>query len=52
MECDLRCRQRSGGVAPRFRVDGGLVAELERYDDLDRALQAAGVSRADEAGPA
>ncbi|HEU4560423.1 MAG TPA: nuclear transport factor 2 family protein [Longimicrobium sp.] len=31
-------------VATRFRVDDGHVAELERYDDLDAALAAAGLS--------
>jgi ketosteroid isomerase-like protein len=33
-------------VATRFRVDDGLVAELQRYDELDAALEAAGLDRA------
>jgi len=36
-------------VATRFRVDGGLVAEIERYDELAAALRAAGLDAADEA---
>lgn len=39
-------------VATRFRVRGGRVAELERYDDLDHALAAAELSAADERAPA
>ena len=35
-------------VATRFRVAAGLVAELQRYDDLAAALHAAGLTRADE----
>lgn len=34
-------------VATRFRVTGGRVAELERYDELHAALQAAGLTEAD-----
>lgn len=37
-------------VATRFRVEDGHVAELERYDDLDAALAAAGVNPADAVG--
>jgi ketosteroid isomerase-like protein len=35
-------------VATRFRVEGGRVAELERYDDLAAALRAAGLSEEDD----
>ncbi|HEX8453806.1 MAG TPA: nuclear transport factor 2 family protein [Longimicrobium sp.] len=34
-------------VATRFRVTSGLVAELQRYDRMDAALEAAGLTRAD-----
>ncbi len=34
-------------VATRFRVSDGRVAEMERYDDLAAALQAAGLTKAD-----
>ncbi|HEX8361229.1 MAG TPA: nuclear transport factor 2 family protein [Longimicrobium sp.] len=34
-------------VATRFRVAGGRVAELQRYDGLADALRAAGLTRAD-----
>lgn len=34
-------------VATRFRVAAGLVAELQRYDGLDAALEAAGLTPAD-----
>lgn len=37
-------------VATRFRIASGLVAELQRYDDLDAALAAAGLTRDDAAG--
>lgn len=33
-------------VATRFRIDGGRVAEMERYDDLHAALHAAGLTEA------
>jgi ketosteroid isomerase-like protein len=35
------------GVATRFRVADGRVAEMERYDELPVALQAAGLTEAD-----
>jgi len=35
------------GVATRFRVAGGRVAEMERYNDFSAALQAAGLTEAD-----
>jgi ketosteroid isomerase-like protein len=35
------------GVATRFRVVEGRVAEMERYDQLSAALQAAGLTEAD-----
>lgn len=35
-------------VATRFRIDGARVAEMERYDDLDAALHAAGLTEADK----
>jgi len=35
-------------VATRFRVSGGRVAELARYEDLAQALREAGLTRADE----
>jgi limonene-1,2-epoxide hydrolase len=34
-------------VATRFRVAGGRVAEVERYDDAAAALRAAGLTEAD-----
>jgi ketosteroid isomerase-like protein len=34
-------------VATRFRVTDGRVAEMERYDEVGAALQAAGLSEAD-----
>lgn len=34
-------------VATRFRIDGGRVAQMERYDDLHAALHAAGLTDAD-----
>jgi ketosteroid isomerase-like protein len=34
-------------VATRFRVADGRVAEMERYDDVHAALQAAGLTEAD-----
>ncbi len=34
-------------VATRFRVTAGQVVELQRYEDLDAALDAAGLARAD-----
>ena len=36
------------GVATRFRVADDMVAELERYEELADALNAAGLSAADE----
>ena len=35
-------------VASRFRVDGRRVALFGRYDDLDTALETAGLTHADE----
>lgn len=35
-------------VATRFRVAGGQVAELARYEELGEALREAGLTRADE----
>lgn len=37
------------GVATRFRVEGGRVAYLARFDALEDALAAAGLGEADEA---
>ncbi|HYR10318.1 MAG TPA: nuclear transport factor 2 family protein, partial [Longimicrobium sp.] len=37
-------------VATRFRVADGRVAEMERYDDLHAALQAAGLTEGDRQG--
>jgi limonene-1,2-epoxide hydrolase len=34
-------------VATRFRVAGGQVAEIQRYDDLEVALRDAGLTRGD-----
>jgi len=34
-------------VATGFRVTAGLVVELQRYEDLDAALESAGLTRAD-----
>ncbi|HEX8674171.1 MAG TPA: nuclear transport factor 2 family protein [Longimicrobium sp.] len=45
-----RGADRSAEVATRFRVISGLVAELQRYDGLDAALEAAGLTRADRFG--
>ncbi|HET7232970.1 MAG TPA: nuclear transport factor 2 family protein [Longimicrobium sp.] len=38
-------------VATRFRVAGGQVAELARYEDLDEALREAGLVETDELWP-
>jgi hypothetical protein len=35
-------------IATRFRVDDGRVAQIERYDTLDEALQASGLGAHDE----
>jgi ketosteroid isomerase-like protein len=37
-------------VATRFRVADGRVAEMERYDELHAALQAAGLTKGDRQG--
>jgi hypothetical protein len=37
-----------GDLASRFDVDGGRVVRFARYDSLDEALAAAGLSGADE----
>jgi ketosteroid isomerase-like protein len=37
----------TAAVATRFRVAGGRVAEVERYDDPAAALRAAGLTEAD-----
>lgn len=36
-------------VATRFRVTAGRVTELQRYEEVDAALEAAGLTRADRA---
>jgi limonene-1,2-epoxide hydrolase len=38
-------------VATRFRVEGGRVAELARYEDVAEALRAAGLSESDRLPP-
>jgi hypothetical protein len=35
-------------IATRFRVDDGRVVQIERYDTLEEALQAAGLDSQDE----
>jgi len=39
-------------VATRLRVIGGLVAELQRYEGVDAALEAAGLTQVDQVADA